>query len=73
VKPVDFSNVRIACSDAVPPNTILVSRDVYERLKAQNDQKRTIEGEVVREAKKQLDEGNDDLQVCRETRLGGGD
>jgi hypothetical protein len=56
VKPVDFSNVRIACSDAVPPNTILVSRDVYERLKAQNDQKRTIEGEVVREAKKQLDE-----------------
>jgi hypothetical protein len=52
----------------------MVSPDIYDALK-QIFQSRagTIEGEVVREAKKQLEEGNDDLQVCRETRLGGGD
>lgn len=48
---------KIMLDPLLPPHTMIVSRDLWDEIQRQNN-KPTLEGEVVREAKKQLEDGD---------------
>jgi hypothetical protein len=52
------SGIRVILQAYLPPNTMIVSQDVWDALKASTKPKETIEGEVVKEARKQLEGGD---------------
>jgi len=49
--------IKVILQTWLPPNTMIVSQDIWDALKKQA-QPETIDGEVVREARRQLEGGD---------------
>jgi hypothetical protein len=49
--------VNVILQKMLPPNTMIVSEDIWEHLKKAGGLPETIEGEVAKEARRQLEGG----------------
>lgn len=51
--------INVVLSSMLPANTMMVSQDVWDSLKKAGKTPETIEGEIVKEAQRQLEGGDE--------------